>query len=255
MLQILKYLLLNLKIRGYPMVKFIRNRADIQQEISKAKEFLSKSTGEYNQGDVLKALNLIFYGKCYLCENSHPTTYNIEHFIPHKKDVTLKLDWNNLFLACGHCNNIKSDKYNNILDCTKVHPDKHISFEYLADIFNKNEKSIIIKALNDDISTLNTVELLNNIYYGNTVGKEMSATNIRWLLHEEMIKFKEALQTYLKHLQVNDTLAIEDDVFLLKHSLDCSTSFTAFKRWYVIINKETYPILYDYLINEVYSLF
>lgn len=252
MLQILRLLLPNLKIRGYPMVKFIRNRTDIQKEVSKAKEFLNKSNGEYNHNDVLNALNLIFYGKCYLCENAHPTMYNIEHLIPHKNDITKKLDWNNLFLACGHCNNIKLDKYNNILDCTKVHPDKSISFEYVADIFNPNEKSVLLKPLNKDTQVLNTIQLLNSIYYGNTTGKEMSANNIRWLLHEEMTKFKEALQTYNRHLKIKDTTAIEDDIFLLKQSLDCSTSFTAFKRWYIITNKETYSTLYDYLINEIY---
>lgn len=234
------------------MVKFISDRTDIQNETERAKEFLSNSNGEYNSDDVLKALNAIFYGKCYICENSHPIMYNIEHLIPHKGNSELKTDWNNLFLSCGHCNNIKSAKYDNILDCTQIHPDKSISFQYNSDIYNPDAQSVTVKPLNQENSTLSTVNLLNAVYYGNTPEKRLSANNIKWLLHEEMTKFKSALQSYKRHLENNDTMAMEDDIYLLKQSLNCSSSFTAFKRWYIMDNKEDYSILYDYLINQVY---
>lgn len=33
----------------------------------------------------------------------------MEHLLPHKngKYLDRKFDWNNLFWACGHCNNVK----------------------------------------------------------------------------------------------------------------------------------------------------
>ena len=61
----------------------------------------------------------MFHGKCYICENKQITFYQIEHLIPHRGDIDLKYDWNNLFLVCAHCNNTKRDKFEPVLDCTK----------------------------------------------------------------------------------------------------------------------------------------
>ncbi|MBR1740781.1 MAG: HNH endonuclease [Lachnospiraceae bacterium] len=41
-----------------------------------------------------------------------------------QKNLNLKYDWNNLFLACAHCNNMKSAKYEPILDCSKIDVDR-----------------------------------------------------------------------------------------------------------------------------------
>jgi len=235
------------------MVKFIRNRADISAEIMRAQEFLNNSNGKYNNDDVLQALSLIFYNKCYICENSYSTTYNIEHLVPHRGNAALKSDWNNLFLSCGHCNNIKSDKYDDILDCTQIHPDKSISFQYTAYIYDADDdESVRIKPLEQNDSTINTVKLLNDIYLGTTCMKKIESANLRKLLHDEMIKFKSDLQAYEKYLSNNDVDAIEDVIELLKRHLDCSSAFTAFKRWYIIDNREKYSILYDYLTNQIY---
>ena len=89
----------------------------------------AKQSGcSYNTENVNKALKEVFYGKCYICENKNATSYQIEHLIPHRKDVELKYDWNNLFWSCAHCNNIKSDQYNPILDCTQEEVESLIAF-------------------------------------------------------------------------------------------------------------------------------
>jgi len=77
-----------------------------------------KKNGDYKCAEVLKRLIIDFKNKCYICEQNEPTTINIEHLKPHKGNKELKFDWNNLFLSCGHCNNVKSLKYENIIDCT-----------------------------------------------------------------------------------------------------------------------------------------
>ena len=66
----------------------------------------NKESGTYNTLDVFDALNEMFHGKCYLCEQRG--SYQIEHLVPHKGDKNLEFNWNNLFLACPHCNNIKN---------------------------------------------------------------------------------------------------------------------------------------------------
>jgi uncharacterized protein (TIGR02646 family) len=77
-----------------------------------------KKSGDYKCGDVLQRLQADFKNKCYICEIQAPTVINVEHFRPHKGDRDLMFDWNNLFWACGHCNNTKLAKYGDILDCT-----------------------------------------------------------------------------------------------------------------------------------------
>jgi hypothetical protein len=67
-----------------------------------------------------------------------------------------------------------------------------------------------------------------------------------------MTKFKALLQMYQKHLEINDTMAIEDDILCIEQSLDCSTPFTAFKRWYIIDNKDLYNNIYCYLCDKIY---
>jgi len=42
----------------------------------------------------------------------------------------LKFDWNNLFWSCYHCNNIKSIKYNDILNCTIISDDVENALYY-----------------------------------------------------------------------------------------------------------------------------
>ena len=52
----------------------------------------------YNTPEVLQRLKQDFKNKCYICEQKEATNINIEHFIAHQGDDSLKYDWNNLFL-------------------------------------------------------------------------------------------------------------------------------------------------------------
>ncbi|WP_289335567.1 HNH endonuclease [Acinetobacter baumannii] len=72
----------------------------------------------YNDPILVEQLRKDFFSKCYLCEQTDFGNLNIEHFRPHKgKDSNLKLDWNNLYYACSHCNSIKGSRYEDLLDC------------------------------------------------------------------------------------------------------------------------------------------
>lgn len=77
-----------------------------------------KKSGDYKCGNVLERLKNDFKNKCYLCEDKGIRKIEIEHFAPHQGDIDLKFDWHNLFFACGHCNNTKIAKYDDILNCT-----------------------------------------------------------------------------------------------------------------------------------------
>jgi hypothetical protein len=53
----------------------------------------SLNKNQYNTKDVVDILEPMFHGKCYLCEQDELTDPEIEHFDPHKGDVTKKYDW------------------------------------------------------------------------------------------------------------------------------------------------------------------
>lgn len=106
----------------------------------------NKKNGEYNQKEVLDRLKNDFYNKCYICETK-ATTLNIEHLVSHKGNKDLKFDWQNLFLSCGHCNNVKLNGYDDILDCTKDDVENCISYRVEPLLPKARVK---IEALNDD---------------------------------------------------------------------------------------------------------
>jgi len=99
--------------------------------------------GDYKCGDVLERTKNDFRNKCYICEYKSPSTINVEHFIPHKGDKELKFDWDNLFWACGHCNNTKLDKYGSMLNCTNSEHDVVNWIRYEMKPFPK-EKVVVL---------------------------------------------------------------------------------------------------------------
>lgn len=94
----------------------------------------NKRNGDYKCGDVLARLKCDFKNKCYICELKEPESINVEHFIPHKGDAELKFSWDNLFWSCSHCNNIKLDKYDNILNCTDDNDKVEEKLKYMFNI-------------------------------------------------------------------------------------------------------------------------
>jgi uncharacterized protein (TIGR02646 family) len=194
-----------------------------------------KSNGDYKCGEVLKRLKTDFKNKCYICEYKAPPGINVEHFRPHRGDKDLKFDWNNLFWSCFHCNNIKGDQFENILDCTNPEHDVVNWIKYEIKLYpNETAK---ITALVDKEIVHHTVQLLHQVYNGTTELKIMESTNIRGTLLNELRKFQNLLFDY-------DDNGIDEDERkycfrkIKKHSRK-SSAFTAFKRWIVKEN----PIL------------
>ncbi|MBS5884473.1 MAG: HNH endonuclease [Clostridium sp.] len=217
------------------MIKVDRNK-NFDQIIT-AKDVLKrekeKLSGSYNQPEVIDALKLIFSNKCYICENKKVTSYNIEHLRPHRdQDMDLKFDWDNIFLVCGHCNNIKLSRYENILDCTKVDVDEVISFRKEGNF--AWDEYIEIKPIVDSEEVDETVDLLKKVYNGTTAMKEMEAVNIKKELRNEIIKFMNIINEYWE-AEGEDK---EDAKYLIIRELKPSSPFAAFKRWIVRDNRE-----------------
>ena len=113
---------------------------------------------------------------------------------PHHGNTALKYDWNNLFLACAHCNNTKLEKFDPIIDCTKENVEELIAFRKEG-YFGTDEK-LLFEILDDRVETQNTVRLLQEVYYGSTPQKKMEATILRRILRKELSEFKEYIREY-----------------------------------------------------------
>lgn len=195
-----------------------------------------KNKRSYRGEDVLDALRKDFHNKCYICEDKELTTLNIEHFKPHKGDESLKYDWNNLYLACSHCNNTKLAKpeYDNILNCTDLNDDPENWIEYDIPPFPKEK--VKLKAIKIDDKVLNTVQLLNLVYNGETPIKKLESSNLRTKLIKEITEFQKYLQEYYFEDLSEDEMRICKNK--IQRHLKSSSAFTAFKRWIVKRNKD-----------------
>lgn len=225
------------------MVKFERTKTEKSQKAIKSlEEQKSKGkNGTCNTPEVNSALQEMFYGKCYICERKGLEAMEIEHLVPHREDLDLKYNWNNLFLACHHCNNTKGAKYDPILDCTKEEVDRKIAFRKTG-YFGKDEK-FVFDILEQTEKTINTQKLLENVFYGSTPQKEMESKVLRKALRKELSKFKNQVREYKEAEEWEK----EDLRCLMKRELSEKSEFAAFKRWLIRDNKERYPELNTYI--------
>ena len=200
-----------------------------------------KERGDYNKSDVVEQLKKDFCNKCYICEHK-ATSFNIEHFKPHKGDKNLKFDWNNLFLACSHCNNIKGHKHINILDCTNINDNVDKNIAYHFNPFPKEKARF--EALSQDQKTKNTVKLLNEVFNGETALKNIDSINLNGMLLLEIKQFQDLLIEYYQN---------DDKEYFLKKiqtHLNKRSQFTAFKRHIVRNCEEMREDLEKYIQDE-----
>ena len=215
------------------MVRFERKdtkkaRAAVES-LNNAKQ---KNSG-YNTPEVNSALQEMFHGKCYICENKkHITSFQIEHLKAHHGDLGLKYDWENLFLSCAHCNNTKLGKYEPILDCSHVDVDQKIAFHFQ----NPPQKpELKIEALDTSIATVNTCHLLNDVYYGKTPQKKVESKLIRCEIRRQMLDFENYIGEYL---ELEDGEDKKDLYCKIEKELKNASEYTAFKRWFIRDNQE-----------------
>jgi hypothetical protein len=195
-------------------------------EIEKA-----KARGNYNCTGVLERIKVEFKNKCYICEYKEPTTINTEHFVPHKNDKEIKFNWENLFYACGHCNNTKlaQAEFSNILNCTVESDEVDNKIRYHINPYPKEKAEFT--AMENTERVNNTILLLDSVYNGTTVLKRIEAGNLRTQLLKEIRRFQDLLFQYDCD-DFNDEEKREIKADIVRH-LRSSSNFTAFKRWII----------------------
>lgn len=156
---------------------------------------------DYKSEDVLKKLNFMFHGKCYICETKNLQSPRVEHRVPHRGNVNLKFDWNNLFLSCERCNSIKSDDFPETIDCCssiKINDLIFIKLEYVPcwKIIAYN------KVNNPSVEVLSTIELINKCCNeDNTPIRMLSKQTLKNDINEAQCLF---IQHKIKIMKGND---------------------------------------------------
>lgn len=187
------------------------------------------SQTSYREDDVINQLNSDFHGKCYICEQKESiTTYHVEHFSPHRDDVFLKYDWNNLFLSCGHCNSVKTAKqFDSILNCTDTSHRVEEAIRHYCNPFPKEFALFEVKIESTEAS--NTRDLLDKTFNGEHTGfKKLESANLRALLLEEVKEFSDFLEGFEEDEDEKEYYRNK----IIQH-LKNDTAFTAFKRWII----------------------
>ena len=189
-----------------------------------------KSDNDYRKGVVFDMLVEDCHHKCYICEDK-PTSINVEHIVPHRSDVALRYDWNNLFLACGHCNNIKGKKHDDIINPTSIDPEDCIALT--VEISDDFIEYVGITALQNDSTTLKTVEFLGYVYNGGSTSiKEVECANLR---NEHLLPDIQRFQQYIRGHYDEPDLGYD---ILIKKEISRSAKFAAFKRKIVCDNPQ-----------------
>lgn len=198
-----------------------------------------KVNGDYNKADVIQQLKEDSHDKCYICELGGLSDPEVEHLRPHhgRKIVERVFDWNNLFYACPHCNNLKkATKYDDkIIDCCVEDPEEQL--EQCYENGHVNVHSVV-----DEECAIRTAELIQECF-------EKRNTGIREAACQHRIDNLSATMNILYNNLEKHKKNPESERYMksLRASLRRTSEFAAFKRNYVRQHLIDYPELKDFL--------
>jgi hypothetical protein len=180
------------------------------------------SAKDYRSEPVYSLLYSDFYGKCYICEDTTFTSPEIEHRVSQSNNAESKYDWHNLFLCCSHCNGIKGNKYDNIIDCTVIDPESYLSLAV------SNIKDIVIKIKGDIPGLQETAELLDKVYNGIQLPiTDSGCTKLRTKVFKEISEFRNLIFRYFREENGNIKRIYKRQI---SERIRRSSAFAAFKR-------------------------
>ena len=172
--------------------------------------------------------------KCYICERSRDTDFEVEHLKSRRYYPELENDWSNLYAACSYCNKKKGHYHDGMLNPDRC--DVEDIIDHKVDLMK--EKAVFSSKDGRD-SVNSTIKLLTKVFNG--TGKPRRELEKLFWGH-----FKKEYNDFIA--VVNDYLAgnqnAEEDI---RELLDIREEFLAFK-YYVI---KSNPILSQVFCNEV----
>ncbi|WP_062570600.1 HNH endonuclease [Pseudoalteromonas arabiensis] len=205
---------------------------------------------QYNKPEVVKALKKMFFGKCYLCERGNVEDPEIEHFLAQANGGGRVL-WENLFYSCSRCNSIKSNKYNDLLDCTDDNIDVSAAIKLVMTVTPNDDVIVEAAIANPNAQVINTVKLLNECYNNQNTGlRGVSRESLIEQIYEYLIVF---IQT--RGLLKNPSTSEEREkeaLGVLEKMMRPKHPFSAFWRWQYLGDSflvDEYPELLNLLTD------
>lgn len=189
----------------------------------------------YNSPEVVERLEIMFHGKCYLCEQAELQAPEIEHLEPHEGNAVLKYDWNNLYYSCARCNSIKSHTHRNLVDCCSVDIDVIRAIKCLMP--RTPDDDVHISAELDEVRVHNTVELLGKCFNEEgTALRGITRASLIEKLYEYYANFLIYRQTIINRRST--PAAKRDAIEALEAMLQDRYEFSAFWRWHILTDRK-----------------
>jgi len=157
--------------------------------------------GSYRTSDILQAFDEYFFSKCYLTEQWHGSSYemDVDHFVPVNQNAALKYEWSNLFPAAHKANMMRPRQWpaGGLLDPCR---DK-VSERLLATIGPNGREPRFEAADTTDAAARNTAELLNLLHNGKA-GDELSIMNTKHLRVTIRERYDQVLHAIIQYKHV-----------------------------------------------------
>ncbi|NCE92259.1 HNH endonuclease [Pseudomonas sp. L13] len=200
---------------------------------------------KYDGDDVYSALCKIFFDKCYICETKEPHDINVEHFHPHKGNENKKFEWNNLYLACSRCNNIKLAEFDDIIDCCDTNFDVFRAIRHVPPI-TPYAKSVQLLSTSADPKVELSQKLLDRVYNSDhTVNKKVSGAFLRRKIFDQYNLLLDQINSY--YSPVATDLEKELSLARIQKLIHRSAPYSAFIRWCILDDIELGELMSDYM--------
>ena len=177
----------------------------------------------YDSEEVKQQLIADHQGKCYLCERTVTTDFQVEHLHSQEHFPEEKYVWHNLFLSCSYCNGKKSNLFDNILNPAQE-PIESLIIQEL-DYLNKRA---VFKSANVSLSTevQQTLSLLERIFNGSHKMRKIKEERF----FEDFLSKMNAFQKAINNFLMADN---EETRLVLQEELTINREFLGFKYWII----------------------
>jgi len=201
-------------------------------------EFRKCITGEKeptDKKDVVDQLVKDSHNKCYICENI-PSSRGVEHRLPYfgGKDIDRKFDWNNLFLACTHCNTMKNEKIfdEGIIDCCVTDPEEYLDFVLEGD-------EVKVATIVENSESALTAKLINKVFNYTNDDSGMSPKDSEFLRQELQKTMNVLYDSLLLYLEDVGNERLKESIMEM---LDKRARFAGFTRAYIRRNVDSFQV-------------